>query len=117
MLFNHQSEGLRLQDLGQRGSFRVIEAEDRSGRRTRYFIDSPSLLVSRLEFDIGQARDPFSGRMVPLVEAYLFSDFRNVQGVVTAFKVERFVGETKAEEMIFSRVQFNAGVKDEIFRP
>lgn len=117
VLFNHQSEGLRLQDLGQRGSFRVIEAEDRSGRRTKYFIDSSSLLVSRLEFDRGEWRDPFSGRRAPLVEAYLFSDFRNVQGVVAAFKVERFVGEAKAEEMLFSRVQFNTGLKDEIFRP
>src|SRR5262245_5245715 len=60
-LLNHQKEGLTLRDLGNQDKARLIEAEDRQGRRTTYSLDSDTNLITRLEFVTGQVKDPFSG--------------------------------------------------------
>jgi hypothetical protein len=116
-LLNHQSEGLVLGDSGARGAARVIDAEDRQGRRTSYYIDSATSAVTKIEFVIGQATDPFSKKTLPSVESYVFSDFRIVQGLFTPFKVERYFNAIKTEEMQFTTVRYNASVDDNGFRP
>ena len=116
-LFNYPLEGLSLRDLGATDAARVIEAEDTSGKKTSYFIDSRTSLITRLEFVIGQSKDLFSQRPVPRVEAYVFSDFRVVQEVTTPFRIERYRDSIKVEDMQFTSVQYNAAVKDEVFKP
>ena len=116
-LFNFQSEGLILQDLGTKNGARVIEAVNRSGRRTSYFIDLTTSLITRLEFVTGQSIDAFSRRPVPSLDTYIFSDFRAVNGVVTPFKIERYLDGIKAEEMRFTSVRYNAALKDDVFKP
>ena len=115
-LFNHQKEGLKLQDLGVQDDWRVIEAEDQERKKTRYFIDPDKNLITKLEFITREVKDPFSGAMVPLTDKYVFSDFRLTQGIVTPFKVERFNGGNKLEEMQFNIVRYNSGLKDADFR-
>ena len=116
-LFNYQAEGLTLRDRGQTGSARVIEAEDRQGRKTSYFVDDRTSTVTRLEFAAGEARDPFSGNMVPNVDSYVLSDYRTVQALLTPFKIERYINGIKAAEMQFSSVRYNASIKDDVFKP
>lgn len=115
-LFNHQSEGLILRDQGKKGKARVLEAEDKKGEKTKYFIDDDSSLITRLEFVTGRSKDLF-GKPIDRVDAYVFSDFRRVQGVLTPFKIERYRSGMRIEEMQFTSVRYNASVKDQAFRP
>jgi hypothetical protein len=116
-LFNYQAEGLVLRDLGVNNDARVIEAEDRDGRRTSYFIDVMTSRITRLEFVVGESKDPFSGRPTPNVDTSIFSDFRVVQGMLTPFKIERYINNFKHEDTQFASVRYNASVPDDAFRP
>ncbi len=114
-LFNFQTEGLNLRDQGTVAKTRVIEAEDRQGKKTNYGIDVDTARVTFLEFVTGQTRDPFSGRMLPATDTYVFSDYRAIQGVLTPFKIERYNNRNKTEETQFTTVRYNAGLRDEEF--
>jgi hypothetical protein len=114
---NHQAEGLALRHRGDSGRAGVIEAEDRRGRKTTYFIDDDTSTITKLEFVTGEAKDPFSGAVVPVTDAYVFGDYRMIHGVLTPFKIERFIGGVKTEEMRFTSVRYNAAIKEETFRP
>jgi hypothetical protein len=59
----------------------------------------------------------FNDEQIPLASALVFSDYRNVDGVMTPFKIEVYLGLMKIEEMIFSSVQYNTGLGDEVFVP
>jgi hypothetical protein len=72
-------------------------------------------LVTRLDFVVGQGTDPFSGKVVDITDEYVLSDYRNVQGALTPFKIERFSNGTKTEEMVFIAVKHNMGLKDQDF--
>ena len=115
-LFNHQREGLTLRDQGSTNKAHTIEAEDEHGKKTSYTIDDDTAVVTKLEFVAGQLKDPFSGKPVPDVDTYVFSDYQVVQGVLTAFKIERFNNGNKTEEMQFTSVKYNAGLKDQDFK-
>jgi len=124
-LFNYRTQGLILSDLGIRSQdlslrsspSRVIQTRDRSGRRTRYFIDHATALITRLEFDTGESRDGVTGRVITQTDTYVFSDFRNINGIQTPFKVERYRGRTKTEELQFSSVRYNVGIREDVFKP
>ena len=73
-------------------------------------------MVTRLEFQTGRAAD-IAGRPIPRIEAYVFSDFRSIQGRMTPFKIERYTGGIKMEEMQFSSVSYAATVPDDTFLP
>src|SRR5438094_10665004 len=45
-----------------------LEAQDANGRKTTYSVDAKTALITRIEFVIGQSRDPFSGGMVSDME-------------------------------------------------
>ena len=84
--------------------------------KTSYFVDDTGARVTRLEFVIGETSDLF-GKTVSNVEAWVFSDFRVVQGVLTPFKIERYLNDTRIEETQFTSVRYNASVKDDAFKP
>jgi hypothetical protein len=118
-LLNYQDLGLALRGIGigagNRG--RVLEAKDREGRTTSYHIDDATSTVFEIEFVTGQSKDAFSQALGPDVESYRFSDFRKVQGLLTPFRVERYINGFKAEEMQFNSVSYNTSVNDDVFRP
>jgi hypothetical protein len=116
-LLDYDRRGSALHDRGTKDNTSVVEVQDRAGRKTNYSIDSGTSVVTRMEFDAGQARDMLSGKSVPVQEAYVFSDFRTVKGVLTPFKIERYVQGTKLEEMQFTSIRHNASVPDDAFRP
>ncbi len=64
---------------------------------------------------MGQGKDPFSGKVVDITDQYFFSGYRSVQGLLTPFKIERFSNGTKTEEMVFTAVKYNTGLKDQDF--
>jgi hypothetical protein len=115
-LFNYQSEGMTLRDLGARDKSHLVEADDQHGKKSTYFIDNDTNVITQLEFVVGQVKDPFSGATVDDIDRYLFSNYRMVQGVLTPFKVERYNGGVKTEEMQFSSIRYNAGLKDQDFQ-
>jgi hypothetical protein len=108
---------MALSDAGMSGNAHVIQGVDPQGRTTRFFIDAMTFLVTRLEFTTGQGKDAISGRAISTTDAYVFSDYRNVQNVLTPFKIERFLTGLKVEETDFTSVQYNAAVKDDVFKP
>ena len=125
-LFDYAAEGLQLSNLGsavqdlsvQPTGARVVESQDKTGRRTRYYIDDASFLITRLEFDTGATtRSMLGSTEKPLVAAYVFSDYRDVGGVKMPFKVEVYQGLIKIEEMNFTSFQVNTGLTDDVFKP
>jgi hypothetical protein len=115
-LLNYQTEGLTLLDAGKSGNVQLIEAEARNGRKTRYSIDDETSRVTKLEFITGQMKDAL-GNVVAATESFVFSDYRQVQGLLTPFKTERYINGIKAEEIQLSSVRYNASVKDDAFQP
>jgi hypothetical protein len=116
-LLDYDRRGGTLHDRGTKDNTSLVEVEDRAGRKTTYSIDSATSMVTRMEFETGQVRDMLSGKSVPFQEADVFSDFRTVQGVLTAFKIERYVQGTKIEEMRFTSIRHNTAIPDSAFRP
>ncbi len=114
-LFNHQAEGLSLREKGSKDAARVIESEDGNGKKTSYYIDNANSRVTKFEFVIGQARNAVSGAAVDVLDTWVLSDYRTVQGQLTPFKLERFNNGAKTEEMQFSSVKYNTGLKDQDF--
>lgn len=113
----------------------VIEMGDGSGKfgsSTRYYIDKTTNLVTRMEFDFGQAQDPFSGQMHTLTEVYEFSNYQDVPvspgdpfghaanvGAGTVkfpMEIDRYVVGQKVETMIFSSVLMNANLSPGNFK-
>ncbi len=125
-LLNYSSQAISLRGMGKklqeldkgRISSEVIAAEDSEGRITRYYIDDDTSLITRIEFDTGGFYTMMmSDKKYPLFAAYVFSDYRNVDGAMTPFKIETYLGLIKIEEMQFDSVQFNTGVSDDAFKP
>jgi hypothetical protein len=115
-LFSHRAAGLVLHDAGALHTAKIIEAEDRDRKKTRYHIDVSTSLITKVEVVTGQETDMF-GRTKLIADTYLFSDFRDVEGVVTPFKMERFMYGIKIEEMELTSVLYNTAVFDADFRP
>jgi hypothetical protein len=116
-LLNYRSVGLSLRDKGKRDKVEVIEVQDTQGRITEYFIDDDTSVVRRLQFATGESTDPFSGKTIPEIEAYLFSDFRMVEGVLTPFTIARYIKGVKSEETQFTSVRYNTAIQDDSFKP
>jgi hypothetical protein len=93
---------------------RIIAAKNDKGESTRYYVDDTTSLVTRLEFDTGATyRMLFGDKEYPVFATFLFSDYRNVDGVMTPFKIEVYQGKIKMEVLTFSSIQYNTGVSDE----
>jgi hypothetical protein len=99
-------------------SSEVIEVKHKNGNTTRYYIDNKSSLVTRLEFETGVFYTLLlSNKQYPALASFVFSDYRQVDGIPTPFKISVYSGLTQIEEMRFTSVQYNTGVKDEAFVP
>jgi hypothetical protein len=116
-LFDFENRGSKLRDEGMRGAHRSLTVEEANGRATTYVIDAPTSRVTTVEFVSGQAGDMFGLRRVPIVESFVFSDFRRAQGVWTPYKIEHYSNGLKIEEMQFTSVRINTSPKDEVFHP
>jgi hypothetical protein len=53
----------------------------------------------------------------PALAAFVFSDYRQVNGIPTPFKISVYEGLTKVEVLCFTSVQYNTGVKNKDFVP
>ena len=109
-LFYESDRARALADKGRAGTARVLEGEEPGGRKTDYHIDDETSVVTRMEFVTGEATDVF-GNTVQTTETYVFSEFREVDGVFTPFTVERLIDGVKAEEMNFEAVVLNVDLE------
>ena len=109
-LFYESDRARALADKGRAGTARVLEGEEPGGRKTDYHIDDETSVVTRMEFVTGEATDAF-GNTVETTETYVFSEFREVDGVFTPFTVERLIDGVKAEEMNFEAVVLNVDLE------
>jgi hypothetical protein len=112
---NYQDYGWTLIDLGTNGTERIIEATHETGRRTSYFIDYATSLVTRVEIIVGYARD-LAGQPIPNVDSFVYSDYRTVQGVSVPFRIVRYATGLKVEEYIFDSIRFVDSLPDAIFQ-
>lgn len=106
---------ISLQDAGNSSKGKAIAATDSSGRKTTFYIDPETSLITRAEFIVGETKSPF-GKSIPITEAYVFSDYRRVQGLQTPFRIERYRNAVKMEEMQFTTVT-HAAVSEDTFKP
>jgi hypothetical protein len=104
------------EDRGNGSKGRAIAFKDRAGRTTTYYIDPASSLITRMEFTVDEAKGLF-GKPIPVIESYVFSDYRLAQGLRTPFRIERYRNAVKMEEMQFVSVSHAAPVSDQSFRP
>jgi hypothetical protein len=105
-----------VRDGGMKEQNRVVEIEETNGRTTTYFL-SPSGRVAKMEFITGQGRNMLTGKPIPIVESYEFSDYRNVQGVLIPFTIGHFRNGLKLDVTEFTSVRHNTGVANDVFRP
>jgi hypothetical protein len=115
-LFDYQARGARMRDGGMKEQNRIVEIEETNGRTTTYFLE-PSGRVAKLEFVTGQGRNMLTGKPMPIVESFEFSDYRNVQGVLTPFTIGHFRNGLKLDVTEFASVRHNTGVTNDVFRP
>jgi hypothetical protein len=102
----------------ERGASKIIEIKNSKGLATRYFIDNKSSLITRLEFETGETYSLLgSNKKYPSMATFVFSDYRNVKGIPTPFKIDVYKGLVQIEQMKFTSVQYNTGVKDDVFVP
>ena len=114
--FDSQARGIRLRDLGLKGPHRVVESEETNGRASTFYIE-PSGRVAKVEFSTGQSVHMLTGKTVQVIESYVFSDYRMIQGVLTPMKIEHFSNGLKVDAMEFTSVRYNTSVSDNVFRP
>ena len=122
-LLDSKARASKVRDGGSTNDARVLEvevpAEKGSGkpaRKTRYSVEKGSSRVTGVEWVTGDTTTAF-GTAVPTTEAYAFSDFRTVQGVLTPFRIDRYVNGNKIEETRLTSVRYNTSVKDDVFKP
>ena len=115
-LLDTSDRELALRNKGRSPKERIVEAEGPGAEKTDYYIDDVTSVVTRLEFVTGEATDIF-GNTVELTDAYVFSDFNDIDNIPTPLKVERFINGIKAEEMVFSRVVYNVDLTAIAFQP
>jgi hypothetical protein len=97
---------------------RVIEARNEKGQATRYYVDNNTSLVKRVEFDTGAIYTTlFNDAHKPAYASFVYSDYRRVDGFIIPFKIEVYQGLVKIEELTFTSVQINSGIKDDQFVP
>jgi hypothetical protein len=100
------------------GSGKIIEIKNGKGLSTRYFIDNKSSLITRLEFETGESYSLLLGnKKYPSMATFVFSDYRSVNGIPTPFKIDVYKGLVQIEQMKFTSVQYNTGIKDDVFVP
>jgi hypothetical protein len=116
-LLSYERESLVLRDAGLSGNSRILETEDGDGKKTSYFIDNTTSLITKLEFVTGYSPDIFRANTIARKDTYVFSNYRVVQGLPTPLKIERYVDGVKAEEIVLRSVQYNAALRNEAFRP
>ena len=110
-------------DLGMKGDARVLEvfekpdSANKDGRKTRYFVDAATFVISRIDMVTGEIFDTFLNRKMETTESVAFSDYRDVNGVMTPFKIESFINGFKVDEMQFGAISHNQSVQDRSFRP
>ena len=99
-------------------SCQVIEAKNNKGDATRYYVDNSTSLIKRIEFDTDAVYTMlFSDTPHPAFASFVFLDYRNVDGFIIPFKIVVYQGLVKIEELTFTSVQHNTGLKDEQFVP
>jgi hypothetical protein len=99
-------------------SGRVVEARNKNGVSMRYYIDDASSLITRIEFETEASYTMLLDKnKYPALAAFVFSDYRQVNGIPTPFKISVYEGLTKVEELCFTSVQYNTGVKNKDFVP
>ena len=108
----------RRKHVPENASARAMEVHGQAGKKTIYYIDNESFLITRLEFDTGTKYTMmFNDEAQPVYASYVFSDYRNVNGVMTPFKIESYLGLVKIEEMNFDSVEYDTGITDDAFVP
>jgi hypothetical protein len=119
-LFDAPAKGFRVREAGAKNNTRVLELEvparQKPAAKTQFYVDEVTSRVTRIEFVTGEAKD-LLGKKIPTLESHVFSDFRVVQGILTPFRIERYVDGLKIEETQFTSVRYNTSVKDEVFKP
>jgi hypothetical protein len=97
---------------------RVIKSTSKKGVTANYYIDNTTSLITRIEFETGNTYTMlFSSQQRPALAAFVFSNYQTVDGVPTPFKISIYEGLTKIEELNFTSMQYNTGIKNKEFVP
>jgi len=107
-----------LQHAPESVSSRVIKSTSKKGVTANYYIDNTTSLISRIEFETGNSYTMlFSAQQLPALAAFVLSNYQNVDGVPTPFRIGVYEGLTKIEELSFTSMQYNTGIKNKEFVP
>ncbi|MBI3663586.1 MAG: hypothetical protein HY234_11135 [Acidobacteria bacterium] len=87
-----------------------VEVSDREHRVIRIAIDRSTHLPLRA---INFQRDPDSRDRIEEVD--YFSNYQNIQGVQTPFRIARSRAGRRISETVYTSVQFNTGLDDSLF--
>jgi len=98
-------------DGGSKGSAGVVVVREADGSATRYLIDGVTSRLTRIELQRGRSPDP-SGKLLPNIESYEFSDFRGVNDIPTPFKVYHYTNGVVQEQLQFTAIRYIPAARD-----
>jgi hypothetical protein len=101
-----------LRDKGTYKNSRIIEAEDKAGRKTQYGVDPTTFAITQVQMIVGRAQPGNAFN----TDTYVLSDYRKVGGILTPFKIVRYITGSKVEEIQYSSVTYGP-VLDSAFKP
>ncbi len=112
VLFNAEQLNYQLSYGGEdhiiQGKSHMLILKKPNGDRMKFFIDKDSYLIKRTEI-----RFMING--FPVEANSVFSDFRNIDGLVLPFKIENNNGQMSTT-MLIERVRINETVQDKLFQ-
>jgi predicted aspartyl protease/tetratricopeptide (TPR) repeat protein len=88
----------------------VLKLTDSEGKWTTFYIDPVTRLVARSEFT---GLDSEQGAQALKTTDY--SDYRNVMGFPTPFKIEEFIAGKKSQEATFDEITIDDSINDRLF--
>lgn len=109
-LYNYEAKGFKTEmtetvNLGKTKAY-VIRQENGDGEVFKHYINSENFLLIKTE-------SMLKGSLEPHISIY--SDYKSVDGISIAHKIEVRIGEEPAREVIIEKVELNPGVDKKIF--
>jgi hypothetical protein len=103
-------------DAGSKEGTNLVVVRETDGAATRYSIDAATSRVTRIDLQRGRSTDA-SGKLLPNLESYTFSDFRSVNGQTAPYKLEHYTNGVKQEELQFTTIRYTPANHDPKIEP
>lgn len=86
-----------------------IKITDKDKNYANFYMDTAKYIILKAVYNVKDEGRTYEGEEV-------YSDFRSIEGVLAAFKVEEFINNQKITTVAFDKIEFNIPIFDILFR-